>query len=171
MNLSSLLPFALRAVRASIPGAVCSSAATLGTAAACGLIENRNALAPINDIAHVFYGQEAFGAGASTWGARNLLRYTLPAMAWNTFALVGWALLHRFLAGRNRPGKPTGKPPSRARSLAAGAAVALVAYVVDYKLVSPRWTPGIEAHLSGRSLFAVYVALALGLALAPGRGE
>ena len=162
MNLSSLLPFALRAVRASIPGAVCSSAATLGTAAVCGLIENRNALAPINDITHVFYGEEAFGARASTWGARNLLRYTLPAIAWNTFALSGWALLHGFLVG---------KRPSRARLLAAGIAVATIAYVIDYKLVSPRWTPGIEAHLSGRSLFAAYVALALGLALGRERGE
>ena len=151
---------ALRAVPASAPAAVSSSTAVLATVAVCGAVENRNALAPINDIAHIFYDREAFEDEASTWGARNLARYTLPAILWNTFALWGWAVAHEMLSARSRGG-------SLARSLGAGALVSLVAYVVDYKLVSPRWTPGIEAHLSGRSLFGAYVALALGLALAP----
>lgn len=164
MNLLSLahsvLKPTLRAVPASAPAAVSSSTAVLATVAACGAIENRNALAPINDIAHIFYDREAFEEAASTCNARNILRYTLPAMAWNTFALWGWAVAHEMLSNRSRGG-------GLARSLGAGAVVSLVAYVVDYKLVSPRWTPGIEAHLSGRSLFVAYVALALGLALAP----
>ena len=164
MNLISLaqtiLKSALRAAPASAPAAVSSSAAVLATIAACGAVENRNALAPINDIAHIFYDREAFADGASTCTTRNLLRYTLPAIAWNTFALWGWAVGHEMLSNRSRGG-------GLARSLGAGALVSLVAYVVDYKLVSPRWTPGILEHLSGRSLFLAYVALALGLALAP----
>lgn len=164
----TVLESALRAAPASIPAAVSSSAAVLTTVAACGALENRNALAPINDIAHVFYDRAAFQDAASTCSARNLLRYTLPAIVWNTFALWGWAIAHEMLSGRTRS---QGKPGRLWRSLAAGAAISLLAYIVDYKLVSPRWTPGIEAHLSRRSLFAAYVALALGLALAPGRSN
>jgi hypothetical protein len=159
----SILNILLRAAGDSVPAAASSSAAVLSACAVCGAAENRNALAPINDIAHIFYGDEASEAASSTCSARNLLRYTLPAIAWNTFALWGWAIGHRLLVGRSQ---------SQARSLAAGAAVSLVAYVIDYKLVPPRWTPGIEAHLSKRSLFVAYVALALGLAFAPRpRGE
>ncbi len=128
------------------------------------MIENGNALAPVNDITHVFYGAKAFGEAASTWSARNLLRYTLPAILWNTFALWGWAVIHEMLSRRSRGG-------SLERSVLWGVLVSMLAYVVDYKLVSARWTPGIEAHLSPRSLFAAYVALALGLALVPARGE
>ncbi len=164
MNISSLLKAVLRAVPASAPAAAASSAAVLATVAACGALENGNALAPINGITHVFYGHEAFGRAAGTWSARNLLRYTLPALAWNTFALWGWAIGHELLCNRSRGG-------SRRRALLCGVLVSLLAYVVDYKLVSPRWTPGIEAHLSKKSLFAAYVALALGLALAPERRE
>lgn len=38
------------------------------------------------------------------------------------------------------------------------------AYITDYHIVSDRFKPGFEAHLSNRSLFMIYTALAIGLA-------
>lgn len=49
-------------------------------------------------------------------------------------------------------------------ALTGGATIAAAAYVTDYHLVPDRFTPGFEAHLSNRSLFMVYVGLAVGLA-------
>ncbi|MCC8405264.1 hypothetical protein LJ655_25920 [Paraburkholderia sp. MMS20-SJTN17] len=48
----------------------------------------------------------------------------------------------------------------------AAAATAMTAYVVDYKVVPARLTPGFEAHLSQRSRRALYVALGYGLVAA-----
>jgi hypothetical protein len=50
--------------------------------------------------------------------------------------------------------------------MAAGAAVAALAYVVDYGVVGERFRPGFERCLSGRSMLAVYVALGVGFAAA-----
>jgi hypothetical protein len=44
------------------------------------------------------------------------------------------------------------------------AAVTAGAYITDYYLVPKRFTPGFEKRVSGKSLFAIYVALAVGLA-------
>jgi hypothetical protein len=38
------------------------------------------------------------------------------------------------------------------------------AYLTDYYLVPKRFTPGFEKRLSGKSLAAIFVALAAGLA-------
>jgi len=38
------------------------------------------------------------------------------------------------------------------------------AYLIDYHLIPSRFTPGFEKRLSGKSLAAVFVALAMGLA-------
>jgi hypothetical protein len=79
--------------------------------------------------------------------------------------MFGWALIfHTILGSRARPGA--------GKSLAGGALVSLLAWVVDYRVVPPRLTPGIEARLSGRSIFVTYVVLALVLAIgAAGRRE
>ncbi len=53
---------------------------------------------------------------------------------------------------------------STAAALAGGATIATAAYVTDYHVVSERFKPGFEAHLSNRSLFLVYASLAIGLA-------
>ena len=53
---------------------------------------------------------------------------------------------------------------SSAAALTGGATIAAAAYVTDYHIVHPRFSPGFEAHLSNRSLFLVYASLALGLA-------
>jgi hypothetical protein len=54
---------------------------------------------------------------------------------------------------------------STCAALAGGATIATCAYVTDYHIVSERFKPGFEAHLSNRSLFFVYAALAAGFAV------
>ena len=44
---------------------------------------------------------------------------------------------------------------------------AIVAYLIDYKVVPKQFTPGIEKRLSHKSVLIAYAALALGLALSP----
>jgi hypothetical protein len=53
---------------------------------------------------------------------------------------------------------------STSAALVGGATIATVAYITDYHVVSDRFKPGFEAHLSNRSMFFVYAGLALGLA-------
>ena len=54
--------------------------------------------------------------------------------------------------------KPILKPILDAAAVTAGA------YLIDYYLIPKRFTPGFEKRLSGKSLAAVFVALAMGLA-------
>ena len=74
-------------------------------------------------------------------------------------ACVFWAVFYEGLFGRRA------ERDLRA-GLVGGAAIATAAYVTDYYIVSDRFKPGFEAHLSGRSLFGIYAALAIGLAAA-----
>jgi hypothetical protein len=77
---------------------------------------------------------------------------------------VFWAAIYEHLFGRAR--NRTGREVSNARVIAEAAAMTAAAYVVDYKLTPRRFRPGFEKHISGRSMFAVYVAFGTGLALA-----
>jgi hypothetical protein len=54
---------------------------------------------------------------------------------------------------------------STASALVGGASIAAGAYITDYHVVSDRFKPGFEAHLSNRALFSIYAALAVGLAM------
>jgi len=83
------------------------------------------------------------------------MRNTILGFGIHTAASVWWALFHELaLSDQRRP-----------RPLATGAAISAIAYVVDYYVVSNRFRPGFEAHLSPRGMFAVYAALAAGFAL------
>ena len=42
-----------------------------------------------------------------------------------------------------------------------------VAYFIDYKLVPPQFTPGIEKRVSHNAVLAAYAGIALGFALSP----
>lgn len=55
-------------------------------------------------------------------------------------------------------------PSTAARTVAAAAATSALAYGVDYGLTPKRLTPGFEAHLRPRAMFATYAAVAIGLA-------
>ncbi len=44
------------------------------------------------------------------------------------------------------------------------AGVAAAAYLIDYHVIPKRLTPGFEKRLSGKSMCAIFAALAIGLA-------
>ena len=152
-----------------------ASAATTIAAAVCGLIEERNAVAPLNSVSHIAWGDRASRQKRPSW------KYTLTGLALNTAAVTSWAALYELFFGRAGAAQSSGavgngkrarasKPAhsmSRvvAKSLVGGAVISGLAYVTDYKLV-PAWlTPGFDKRLSNRSLLGIYAALALGLGL------
>ena len=129
-----------------------ATAATTAATATCGAVENGNPAAPLNAVSHMLWGEEAAHRNGVS------LRYTLAGAALNAGAMVAWATFHE-LAWR-----PNRHQANATGALVRGAATAGIAYAVDYAVVPARLTPGFEKRLSNRSLFAIYVALAVSLA-------
>ncbi|MBV9863750.1 MAG: hypothetical protein JO316_00220 [Abitibacteriaceae bacterium] len=126
---------------------------TAVAAAVCGQVENGSAIAPINAISHIVHGDKA---------AQNhelSLKYTMTGLALNSAANSIWAALYEIGFGE---AAEQGNVPV---SLLGGAIISSVAYITDYHLVPPRFTPGFEKHLSSRSLFIIYAVLALSLVI------
>ncbi|MGD9648079.1 MAG: hypothetical protein AB7U73_20365 [Pirellulales bacterium] len=144
-------------------GAVASATTTLA-AAACGALERRSALGPINAVSHIAWGDRAAHQD------RPSLRYSLTGLILNTAAVTSWAALHEICFGRtmHRDAAPGARIAS---SLLGGVFVSALAYVTDYKFVPRRLTPGFELRLSDRSLLGIYTALAVGLGLGGLLGE
>lgn len=117
-----------------------------------GQIENGDAVAPLNAVSHIAWGDEGFEQGDEV-----SLRYTGTALALNQVSVTGWGLLHEWLFGRARDRGDWGV------SLMGGALVSAMAYVVDFRLAPDRYKPGFERLLSSRGLLWVYVLLALAL--------
>lgn len=107
--------------------------------------------APINAICHIVDGDEV--TQPSDFSARE----SSVGLAVNSAAMFGWALLYEGLLAATRR-------KSNAY-FATGAAVA--AYAIDYKVVPPRYSPGIEKKISRGSILGVYAVLAATLALSP----
>ena len=139
-------------------------ARSLATGSVAGLIttavlalrgrrEAGSSVAPINATSHVFWGDEA--------GTINAVdaKHTVPGLLINSGAGVFWALVHALLLER----LPRRGPAAAAAS---GAAVAGLAYVVDYHLIPRRLTPGWELRLSRKSVALGFAALGLSLAIA-----
>jgi hypothetical protein len=128
-----------------------ATALTTATILCLGRERDASAWAPMNAVSHIAFGDEA---------ARHTelsTRYTATGTALNTAAIFAWAACYAgVMAFAPRRDLPT--------AIVAGAAVAAVAYGVDYHVVPRRLTPGFEKRLSGRSLFWIYSSLAAGLA-------
>ena len=135
-----------------ISGALASVLSTAVLALA-GQIENRRPAGPINGPSQWVYGRSA------AHRRRASLRYTLTGFAIHHAMATGWAWIHESLFGG---GKARQTLPQR---LGRAAVTAAVANFVDYKLTPKRLQPGFEQQLSKKSLFAVYAAFAVGLAL------
>jgi hypothetical protein len=132
------------------------SFAGLATAAAVALSGARevgSAVAPINATSHVLWGDEAGTTDAID------AKHTLPGLLINGGAGLFWALVHELLLQRVRR-------PDPAAAVASGAAVAGLAYVVDYHVIPRRLTPGWELRLSRRSVALGFVTLGLSLGVA-----
>ena len=131
-------------------GAVATAATTLAIAA-LGKAEDGNAVAPINAVSHILWGDEAASADQPD------ASHTLTGLALNAAAVIGWAGVHELLMPR------TGARRLE-QALLAGAAVSVLAFVTDYYVVPERLTPGFEKRLSNPALLGVYATLALSLA-------
>lgn len=135
--------------RATVSGGTAAAVSAL-TAAQRARSEGARPGAPIDDVTHAIWPGEAERT------TRPSLRHTALGLAIHTGASVFWAL--GFEALRSRASRP-----SLGREMAAAAAISATAWCVDYHVVPKRFTPGFEAHLSGRSLAWVYGAIAAGL--------
>lgn len=149
------------AARRSFVPAIGAAAATTIVASLCGHLENGDAVAPINDISHIVWGDAAFEAqGISA-------RHTLLGLILNASAAWSWTMIfERFCgdAAREESFDDAIFTRRAARVAGGGALVSAIAYLVDYHVVPPRLAPGFERHLSRRALLLVYAALALSLA-------
>jgi hypothetical protein len=125
--------------------------ATSAALMALGAREKRQPIAPVNAVSHIAWGDEAYEQLAPS------VKYSFTGLALNAAAMVSWAVALEVLLGRFARRDATS-------AVASGAAISALAYVVDYHVVPERLMPGFEKHLSNRSLFAIYVVLALSLA-------
>lgn len=133
-------------------GAVVTLATTAATAVG-GAVECDNAIAPINAVSHIAWGDKAARRNAPSW------KYTAMGLVLNSAAVTSWAVIYEFFFGKAVERGEVGK------ALVGGAAISACAYVTDYYLVPDRFTPGFEKRLSNRSLFGIYSVLAVSLAL------
>jgi hypothetical protein len=134
-------------------GAV-ATAATTAAVALCGELEDGRAIAPINAVSHILWGDEA------ARDSRVSTKYTVTGLVLNGAAVTSWAIVRELLFCRRQ------HRTTLANALAEGAAVSGLAYVTDYYLVPKRFTPGFEKRLSNKSLAGIYSVLAVSLGIA-----
>jgi hypothetical protein len=138
--------------RALVSGSLAGLATTAAVAAA-GAREAGNAAAPINATSHVLWGDDEAGAADAVD-----LKHTLPGLLINVGAGVFWASVYELL--RSRLPRDDGYA-----ALAGGAAVAGLAYVVDYHLIPRRLSPGWELRVSRGAVAVGFAVLGLALGL------
>ena len=132
-------------------GAIATIATTAATAI-CGERENSNAIAPINAVSHICWGDQAARQETPS------LQYTAVGALLNAAAVTSWAAVHELVCEKIAPKRDVGT------ALVTGAAISALAWFTDYRIVPKRLTPGFEKRLSNPSLFAIYSTLALSLA-------
>jgi hypothetical protein len=135
-------------VRQGARAGIVAAAATLG--ALVGFGQARGApLKPLNAIAYAVFGTRAYFMTGFDWGV------TLAALALHVVALVSLAVLFALVAGHLRG----------ARLLLAALLFSGLVYLFD-RIVGPTHTiSGVDATLSGPEIGAMYMVLALSLAL------
>ncbi|HJU06456.1 MAG TPA: hypothetical protein VJ692_15015 [Nitrospiraceae bacterium] len=125
--------------------------ATCLIAGLCAKAERQSAWSAVNATSHIVWGERAARRDTASW------KYTGTGVALNEVALIFWALLFE----RSSSGEPAGG----GWPLVRGAAVSTLAYVTDYYLIPPRFTPGFEKRLSNTSLAVIYGGIGISLPL------
>lgn len=125
-----------------------TSAAVL---AACGRLENRAALGPVNAVSHWIWGDKAAQHDEFS------LRHTVVGYAIHHVSSTFWAVIYEKKYGQQGSG-------AVGDILLNAAKIAALACFTDYKLTPHRLQPGYEMRLSKPSLFGVYTAFGIGLA-------
>ena len=143
--------------RATVSGTAAGSAAAV-TAAARATNDGSTPYAPLNAVTHCLWPRRAFTeTGLSA-------RFTLTGLTIHQASAIFWGVLFEGLLDRWQC--HVNRKPRVVEVAATAATTAAIAYAVDYHAVPSRLTPGFEAHLSQRSMFYVYAALAAGFAAA-----
>jgi hypothetical protein len=137
---------------ALVSGAVASVLST-ALLALCGQLENRRPAGPVNGPSQWIFGRRAARVRQPS------LRHTLTGFLVHHAMATGWAFLHERAFGEHKAQQPFSKRLGRA------AVTATAANIVDFQLTPKRLRPGFETQLSRKSLFVVYAAFAVGLAL------
>lgn len=136
----------------AISGSVASLLSTVVLGAA-GKVETDTPYAPTNAISHWFWGERAAHQDEPS------TRYTVLGYAIHHASATMWAILYEKWFGEIADKKEV------APALAAGAAVAGLACLVDYKLTPERLNPGFEKRLSTPALALMYATFGAALAL------
>lgn len=137
-------------------GAISGSLASIASTAVLGergRQESGSPYAPTNAISHWFWGERAARRDDPS------ARYTLIGYAIHHASSILWATVYEKLFGEKAERK------KMAPALAGGLAVAGLACFVDYQMTPQRLQPGFEKRLSTPSLFLVYGAFGLALAV------
>ena len=137
---------------ATLTGAV-AACTTGATVTSMGKRDSGSAAAPLNATSHIAWGESA--GQVETVDAKH----TLLGSVIHLGACMFWATVYERWFGR------AAERGNIATALVGAGVVATAAYVTDYRLVPKRFTPGWEQRLSGESLAATYVVLALTLPL------
>ena len=145
------------AARDAIVSGTVASVASTGALLACGGVETRRPLAPVNAISHWYWGHRAARQDDFS------LRHTVMGYLTHHAASIFWATFYEKWFGERR------RPRVGLRELGDAALISSLACVVDYRMTPKRFTPGYELRLSRPSLLVVYGVFAIGLALG-GRG-
>ena len=138
-------------VKAGLKTGAILSATTIGAIMLAGKRETGSAWSPLNAICHIVDGDEVSQPNEFS------PRASLLGLGLNATIMFAWATLYEGALAVTR--KKSGPLPA--------AAAATAAYVIDYKLVPPRYTPGIEKKIGHGSVLAVYAVLAATHALSP----
>ena len=129
------------------------AAASLLSTAVVSWLSHRRTRAPAagtNATSQWVWGQAAHCQDRPSWA------YTGVGYGIHHACSLFWASGFEYARhGRRTPG----------RVAALAAAMAVAAYVVDYKVVPARLSPGFDQRLRDRDLFAVYAAFGAGVAL------
>lgn len=134
-------------LRTGLAAGMVSAAAVM----VCGAAERGDAFEPMNAVSHMVHGD-------SVEVRRGFVPYqTMPGLTGHFAAILGWGVLFQWLLRKSR------WPCGFAAVLFTGAA-----WIVDYRLVPPRYTPGFEKVLSRRSVALIYASLCAGLILGSG---
>src|SRR3569833_3427468 len=105
-----------------------------------GKRETGSPWSPVNAISHIVDGDDV--SQPSDFSKRE----SLLGIGLNTTIMFAWAGLYEAALALSR--KKSGPIPATA--------AAVSAFAIDYKLVPPRFTPGIEKKISRGSVAAIY---------------
>jgi hypothetical protein len=136
-------------------GMITGTIAGIASVAALALLgkrESGSAVAPINAVSHIAWGDRALSVN------RPDLTHTLTGGFLHAGSALFWGVLFEKLFGKRGGG-------SVAETVGKAALATAAIAVIDLKLVPDRLTPGFERRLSTTGVALVFAALGTGLVL------